>query len=500
MDSYMVDAGKGRARIPKVFLCHSSSDKNAVRELHQRLRSEGFDPWLDEDRLLPGHDWSQEIVKAVRNSDVVIVCLSRRSITKQGYVQKEIRQALDVAEERPEGAIFIIPLRLEDCEVPERLRRWQWVNLFEASGYDSLKRAIEAQAGTKRVKRVRAARPLPDQSDGEKRVDASPGLASVSRRTIRIAIRSSPPFSGSRYDFFDQLFGRFSRLNLGTDVMSCHTPDISTALAEAKVDLVFPLLCGVDRSIQLHSWATPIRLGLGAVIHADHISERDWIKKVLSLGARKSNRMRPIVVQGDVGAVHCLETLGFGEDEVICVDRLDPALLALQLRQTKLTTEGIPVVVVDEHTSFEVLRRLGNEGRPVIPLSSRAASRSDFARRELPQRFLGFSCNRQQTELRDLIEQSFHLFLATEQEAIASAMADLYSELMKELEDVVRFYLDCDPASVAAERDLRFQLARNWILYTLALERESIENYPHFGMPWRPILERARQTDSDRFG
>ena len=133
-------------RTLRVFLCHASDDKPAVRALYQRLRAEGIDPWLDEEKLLPGQDWRREIQKAVRSSDIVIVCLSRRSITKTGYVQKEIKDALDVADEQPNGTIFLVPLKLEECNIPERLRRWQWVNFFEERGYERLMRALQARA------------------------------------------------------------------------------------------------------------------------------------------------------------------------------------------------------------------------------------------------------------------------------------------------------------------------------------------------------------------
>jgi len=126
-------------RLLKVFLCHSSKDKPKVREYYDRLRGEkDIDPWLDVEKLLPGVDWNLEIRSAVRSSDVVLVFLSRQSVNKEGYVQKEITQALDIAEEKPEGTIFIIPLRLEDCEVPNRIKRWHWLNLFEDNSYDKL--------------------------------------------------------------------------------------------------------------------------------------------------------------------------------------------------------------------------------------------------------------------------------------------------------------------------------------------------------------------------
>src|SRR3972149_1061644 len=94
----------------KVFLCHSKDDKPKVRELYLRLVADGFDAWLDEEKLAPGQDWDLEIRRAVRETDVVVVCLSNGSVTKAGYVQKEIRFALDVANEQPEDAIFIIPV------------------------------------------------------------------------------------------------------------------------------------------------------------------------------------------------------------------------------------------------------------------------------------------------------------------------------------------------------------------------------------------------------
>jgi hypothetical protein len=134
------------SRLLRVFLCHSSTDKPAVRQLYQKLCTDGFDPWLDEEKILPGHQRRDEIVRAIRESEVVIVCLSQDSITKTGFVQREIKYALDIALEQPEGTIFLIPLKLQECNVPESLGKWHWVNLFEENGYERLKRALRFRA------------------------------------------------------------------------------------------------------------------------------------------------------------------------------------------------------------------------------------------------------------------------------------------------------------------------------------------------------------------
>lgn len=130
----------------RAFLCHTSADKNEVRALYQRLTADGIDAWFDEEDLLPGQDWEREIRRAVRAADVVLVCVSPRSINKAGFVQKEITFALGVADEQPEGVIFVIPLRLEECQVPDRLRQWQWVDLFQDKGYEKLFRALRDRA------------------------------------------------------------------------------------------------------------------------------------------------------------------------------------------------------------------------------------------------------------------------------------------------------------------------------------------------------------------
>lgn len=126
-----------------VFLCHSVDDKTAVRDLYQRLQDDGFHPWLDEKEMLPGQDWEHETIQALHKSHAVIVCMSQNSVTKRGFVQKEIKQALDVALEQPFGDIFLIPLRLEPCEIPDQLSKWQYVDYFEENGYAKLRRALD---------------------------------------------------------------------------------------------------------------------------------------------------------------------------------------------------------------------------------------------------------------------------------------------------------------------------------------------------------------------
>jgi hypothetical protein len=132
----------------RVFLCHASEDKPVVRDIYKRLVTQAWiDPWFDEERLGPGQDWNLEIEKAVEASDAVIVCVSSRSVSKEGYVQKELRHVLDIALQKVYGAIFVIPVKLDDCELPRQLRGIQSLDYFpkskQSSAHDKLKASLK---------------------------------------------------------------------------------------------------------------------------------------------------------------------------------------------------------------------------------------------------------------------------------------------------------------------------------------------------------------------
>jgi len=103
---------------------------------------DGIDVWLDAEKLLPGQSWKMEIGRAMLNSDVVLVCLSRQFNKRKGYRHKELKIALEKANLLPDEKIFVIPVRLEECDMPESLLHLHRVDLFEVGGYKKLIRAL----------------------------------------------------------------------------------------------------------------------------------------------------------------------------------------------------------------------------------------------------------------------------------------------------------------------------------------------------------------------
>ena len=115
----------------RVFISYAREDKATAQRLYDDLKKNGVDPWLDDENLLPGQHWELEIGKAIKNCDYFLALLSSQSVSKQGYVQKELKTALDILGECPKSRIFLIPARLDDCEsIDEELKDLHWVDLF----------------------------------------------------------------------------------------------------------------------------------------------------------------------------------------------------------------------------------------------------------------------------------------------------------------------------------------------------------------------------------
>lgn len=134
------------------FLCYAKENSSGVREFRERLRAENWiDPWFDEEDILPGQKWEGSVTEAVHNSHAVIIFLSSTAVRTEGFFHKELKLALDAAAEKPDGTIFIIPIRLDVCDVPERLRPYQYVDYFGDAEhkdrvYSSLIAALKVRA------------------------------------------------------------------------------------------------------------------------------------------------------------------------------------------------------------------------------------------------------------------------------------------------------------------------------------------------------------------
>ncbi len=121
----------GKLRGTRVFICYAKEDRETAIKVYHDLSKKGINCWVDSEDLLPGQYWDIEIPKAIKSCDYFLLLLSKKSVSKRGYVQKEVKIALDVLEEFPSSKPYLIPVRIEQCEPDdEKLRTLHWVDLF----------------------------------------------------------------------------------------------------------------------------------------------------------------------------------------------------------------------------------------------------------------------------------------------------------------------------------------------------------------------------------
>jgi TIR domain/HEAT repeats len=104
----------------RVFVSYVREDAHHARKIARPLLAEGFAVWVDEAELIGGARWAREIEEGITTSHVFVACFSeaywRRERT---YMDEEIVCAISNQSRVPTAFPRFIPLRLDDCEVPE---------------------------------------------------------------------------------------------------------------------------------------------------------------------------------------------------------------------------------------------------------------------------------------------------------------------------------------------------------------------------------------------
>lgn len=130
-----------------IFISYAREDHAAALRLYQDLKRVGLNPWLDTEGLIPGQRWKTTITQAIHNSRYFIALLSSSSVSGKGFVNKEIAEALESLEMYPDSEVFLLPIRLNECQPAHaRLSDLHWVDMFP-SWDEGLIKILNAFAG-----------------------------------------------------------------------------------------------------------------------------------------------------------------------------------------------------------------------------------------------------------------------------------------------------------------------------------------------------------------
>lgn len=120
------------------FISYSRVNKEFALKLAKELKAAGLPVWLDQLDIPTGKRWDDEIENALRECRIFMVILTPASIASDN-TKDEIGYAIDHGKR-------ILPVLLEDCEVPLRLRRFQYVDFTKMNYNEGVRYAQELLA------------------------------------------------------------------------------------------------------------------------------------------------------------------------------------------------------------------------------------------------------------------------------------------------------------------------------------------------------------------
>lgn len=132
----------------KIFISYKWVDKDWVGIIKRDLKREGYDIWIDEERMGGGVEWREEIKREINKATIFVSLLSRHACVSDGVFKEELREALVVRGGR--GGNFIIPLLHGKVDVPTELGQLNPLRTSDPNWLDNLKEEVAKEAARQR--------------------------------------------------------------------------------------------------------------------------------------------------------------------------------------------------------------------------------------------------------------------------------------------------------------------------------------------------------------
>jgi hypothetical protein len=125
-----------------IFISYASEHLDDARIVREHLKSTGHSVWFDKDSILGGAEWDYAIMKGHEDADLILHLCSDEILKRRGVVNREIKRSLQLYEDEPLRSMLIIPIRLEEMQLPHELTRFQQIDYFRPDWRERLDRAI----------------------------------------------------------------------------------------------------------------------------------------------------------------------------------------------------------------------------------------------------------------------------------------------------------------------------------------------------------------------
>lgn len=137
----------------RVLICCASQDRPAATQISDFLLCEEWIfAWLIDEDSYQVKAYQKKVEFAIWETDVIVVLLSKDSVSKEGYKEKGFYSPIANAQRKDDGSILLIPVRLDDFMPPPRFQSWHWLDYFVNGAQDKLIEGLRLFAGKLKIK------------------------------------------------------------------------------------------------------------------------------------------------------------------------------------------------------------------------------------------------------------------------------------------------------------------------------------------------------------
>ncbi len=201
----------------RIFISYKRADRDFMEIVRKNVKDEGYDYWLDEERLKGGEKWREEIKKEIGRATLFLSLLSNFACLSDGVFQEELREAL--AQQKERKGIFIIPLLHDAVDVPYELKDLNPLYLSNPKWMEDVQQQIR-----EKLKEKRDVAEFQQLSKPEVCVDNKPGDSMI-LRNYRDKFRTNKEFEDWRRRV-ESVSG------------FCHVPPIIDPLLERDLEIL----------------------------------------------------------------------------------------------------------------------------------------------------------------------------------------------------------------------------------------------------------------------
>lgn len=120
---------------PRVFISYSSKDQKIADQVFLQLNQSGHPVWLNTQSIPKGEHWYDEMVKGLRETDLLILIVSENAVASK-WVTEEWKTFMKMNKK-------IIPILHKKCKVPKAIQKLEMIKTADENWYYKLLKAIE---------------------------------------------------------------------------------------------------------------------------------------------------------------------------------------------------------------------------------------------------------------------------------------------------------------------------------------------------------------------